>query len=133
MGERVTGRLRTSSMQSVVNAHLEEEIKYQKLKQALRDAKSGGSAASGGSGGGSGGGSSAMDNRAVEDQRLREARDYETSQRATDFERTRTLQKDRADQEAAASADRTAQLIRERQEASDRGARLRRATSGARR
>ena len=100
---------------------LSTELAREKLKRAIRDAKSD-TGTSSGSGSGSGSGM-------TPDQREAANRDYQTSENAKAFDRQRQLAADRAGMDSAAKADETANLIRLRREASTRGLGVRRALS----
>jgi hypothetical protein len=110
------------SADSIENARLEGKLKQEQLKRAIQEAKNGSSGS--GSSGATG---------LSQDQRDAADRDYRSKEGDKAFDRQRILADDRRKMDAEAAADQTANIIRQRQEASSRGLRVGNALARARR
>jgi hypothetical protein len=105
---------------AIENDRLAVKLKQEQLKKAIQEAKNGSSSSSGATG-------------LSQDQRDAADRDYRSKEGDKAFDRQRILADDRRKMDAEAAADQTANIIRQRQEASSRGLRVGNALARARR
>lgn len=119
--------LNVTDGQAYEDDQLRKELEREKLKAAIDEVKNRGS---GGSANGSGTSGSSGPS---ESERVANDRAYQASEDEKNFQRQRTLAADRDAAQSRMAADDTANRIRERREASSRGAAMQKALSRARR